>query len=110
MESFYRAIIKDAGEILESDSFKTIYRYGIRHAKDLVRDEDYSVTVIELEQATYSDYEYINRYGYSQRDIVDRRHIAYVAVSERGYTIDCHSGTFDVDRGAWKSIQTGKGV
>lgn len=110
MESFYRAIIKDAGEILESDSFKVVYRFGMRHAKDLVRDDGYPVTVIELEQVTYSDYEYINSYGYPQRDIVDHRHIAYVAVSERGYTIDGRSGVFDVDRVGWKSVQTGKEV
>lgn len=110
MESFYRATIKDSGEILEGDSFKLIYRFGMRHAKDLVRDDGYPVTVIELEHVTYSDYEYINGYGYPQRDIVDRQHIAYIAVSERGYTIDNGIGILDVDRVGWKSVQTGKEV
>lgn len=110
MDKFYRAVIKDSGEILEGDSFKVIYRYAMRHAKDLVRDEGYPVTVIRLEQVTYSDEVYINHYGYPQSDIVDYRHIAYVAVSERGYTIDAGKVVLDVDRIGWKSVQTGKEV
>ena len=104
MDRCYRAIIRDTGEILECDSFKSIYRHGLMHGKDYLRfeaGEDQLSTVIELERVTYCDYEYINRYGYPQRDIVDREHIAYIAISEVGYTIDYRNGSFDVDRGCY---------
>lgn len=104
MEMVFRAKIPATGEILESDVFKNVYRCSMQTAKDAI-DSDTPVVVVELEKAWYSDYQYVNQFGYLHRDIVRCEHIAYLAISERGYTIDCASGVFDIDRTGWKSVQ-----
>ena len=104
MEMVYRGLIAETGEILESEVFKNVYRCSLQNAKCAV-DADMPCVVIELECAWYSDYCYVNRFGYLQRDIVNREHIAYIAVSDRGYTIDYLDGSLDVDRIGWKSVE-----
>lgn len=116
MDTFYRAVIKATGEILESDDFKTVYHRALTCGKDYFHykfyhcPEDCYSHVIILERVTYSDEEYINGYGYPQRDIVDRDIIAYMAISRTGYTIDNLDSVLDVDRTGWKSVQSGKEV
>ena len=113
IHSVYRALIPDTGEILECITFKDVYRFALRHGKDYLKYDSCNAicTVIDLEKAWYSDYEYINKYGYPQRDIVDREHIAYLAITETGYTVETAAGcTLDVDRSAWKSVQSKKEV
>ena len=97
----YRALIHATGEILECSSMKAVYRFAMRHVKDELRSNpDLLCCTVEFERGYYSDYEYLNSCGYMQRDFVDREHIAFVAVSETGYTVDCvTSGILDVKRG-----------
>lgn len=69
--SSYRAIITDTGEILESDSFKAVYRFALSHIKDwFTESEQYLSGHIVFDKVDYSDYERLNEYGYMQRDIV----------------------------------------
>lgn len=103
MEMVYRGLIAATREILESDVFKDVYRCSLNTAKQSISD-DMRCIIIELERAWYSDYSYINRFGFLQRDIIKREHVAYIAVSERGYTIDYDAGSLDVDRIGWKSV------
>ena len=106
MEMVFRALIEETGEIIECDVFKTLYHASLSTAKLEVSDSVPCV-LIRLERAFYSDYSYINKYGYEERDIIEREHIAYVAVSETGYTVDYSGNYLDVDRNAWKSVQRG---
>ena len=100
MNKVYRAIIRATGEILECDvmpgAFKRLYGFALRHGKDAV-SADCSVVLIELEEATYSDDEYINSYGYLQRDMVDRKHIAFMVFTKSGYAVDSIYGCFELD-------------
>ena len=99
---FYRALIYSTGEILESDSFSTVYRAAMRHAKEYVRESDCVVTaVVKFERAEESDYEYLNEYGYMQRDIINREHIAVLLVSRTVYTIVYNGRMYDQDREHW---------
>ena len=101
METAYRAIIKEMGEILECDNFKDVYRFGLRHGKDYIRDHFWSdcfSIVIEFDKVVYSDYEYINKYGYPQHDIIQQDVVAYLAISRTGYTIDYADRDYDVIR------------
>lgn len=106
MEKSYRAIIEGTGEILECETFKNVYRFAMRHAKDYL--DAYGVipvVLIDFEEVWYSDYTFINKFGYPQHDIVQRDHIAYVAISDNGYTIDYDGMVLDVDRDGRKSVQ-----
>ena len=106
MATVYRALIRETGEILEHDDFKSVYRFALRLAKDELRYPGRGpVILVEFETATYSSYYRLNKYGYPQQDLLSREHIAYLAVSESGYTIDYQDSTLDVDRECWKSKQ-----
>ena len=107
----YRAIIRDVGVILESDSFSIIYRAAMREARGYLHDADCTATaLVEFEMADYSDYEYMNEYGYMQRDMLHDNHIGFLAVSRTGYTLDYKGQIYDYDREKWKSVQSGKEV
>ena len=92
MTKVYRALIRDTGEILESDDFRSVYRAALSTAKSYV-DDDRLTVLFELESAWYSDIVYINSYGYPQSDIVTRDHIAYICVSGTGVTVDVAGGS-----------------
>ena len=70
-----------------SDDFKFCYRHCLSAVKTkLHHNSDIDCLVFSI-----SDSEDI---------------ICYVAVSRTGYTIDCPSGVFDIDRAGWKSKQS----
>ena len=108
MEKSYRALIREIGEILECETFKAVYYFAMRDAKDYLDSyDDVPVVLIEFDVVWYSDYTFINKYGYPQHDVVQRDHIAYVAISDNGYTIDYDGIVMDVDRNGRKSVQRG---
>ena len=95
----YRAIIRDVGIILESEVFSIIYRAAMREAKDYVRDPNCKGTaLVEFEMADYSDYEYMNQFGFMQRDMLHDNHLGMLAVSRTGYTIEYKGRIYDHDR------------
>ena len=97
---FYRAVIKATGTILESETFKNVYRCALLEGKNFMRhnSDDIDAIIIELEEVTYSDELYMNMFGYLQHDIIDHRHIAFLAVGAVGYTVDYRDGTLEVER------------
>lgn len=74
----YRAVSDCSGEIWEADNFRLVYRCGLSHAKDYAKDSGYAN--VRFEKVRYSDYEYLNEFGYMQRDIVERIGICSVVV------------------------------
>ena len=104
MSIFYRALFRSTGEILECETLKAVYRFAMRNARTLI-DDDKPVITYELEKVVYSGDYFINQYGYLQQEIDSYDHIAWVAVSASGYTVECDSGIYDIDRPGWKSKQ-----
>ena len=106
----YGARIKECGEILEGAEFKAIYRAAIRSAKGEIYHpwlgQELDVVVIEFFKFTDTLTIHIEGSKYPMCGYVGEEHIAYVAVSRTGYTIDCPSGVFDIDRAGWKSKQS----
>ena len=88
--SFYRALLPFCGEILESDSFKSVYRRGIGRAKDWlnVAAPDLLGVVVRFERAVESDYQYVNSYGYVQRDIICQGEICTAFVTRFGHSLE----------------------
>ena len=101
----YGARIKELGEILETNDFKTIYHAAMYDAESELYRSDLDCVVIEFFRFEDTSYCYYVNSEYPTCIYVGEEHIAYVAVSRTGYTIDCPSGVFDIDRSAWKSKQ-----
>ena len=94
----YGARIKEVGEILEGSEFKTIYHCALYDAKAELYMRDLDCVVIEFFRFEDTSDSYYPGSKYPICSYVGEEHIAYVAVSRTGYTIDCPSGVFDIDR------------
>lgn len=93
----YRALIRSNGTILESDSFKCVFRAAQNECRDCL-DDDHPVSSCEIELIVYSMIPYVNEFGFNQYDIISRDHIAFLAVSEHGYTVETNHSIYDCDR------------
>lgn len=96
MKKVYQALVKDTGDILESDTFKGLYRYALSHGRNYCFCYD-RILVMELVASYYSDVVYINQYGYHQCDLLARETIAYMAVSLTGLTVDRMNDNHELD-------------
>ena len=101
----YGARIEEVGEILEGHDFKTVYYCAMYDAKAELHIRDLDCVVIEFFRFEDNSVCYYANSEYPTCIYVGEEHIAYVAVSRTGYTIDCPSGVFDIDRTGWKSKQ-----
>ena len=102
----YGARIREVGEILEGNEFKTIYHCALYDAKAELYARDLDCVVIEFFRFEDISYCYNSNSDYPICNYIGEEHIAYIAVSRTGYTIDCPSGVFDIDRAGWKSKQS----
>ena len=98
----YGARIKETGEILEGTEFKIIYRAAVMSAKGEIYKPwlgiDLDVVVIELFKFIDTITVPVEGSNYPMCGYLGEEHIAYIAVSKTGMTIDCASGVFDIDR------------
>lgn len=95
----YQALLSN-GDILECDTFAALYRFALRHGKiDMHYGADRPF-LARLCQVEYSDQEYLNQYGYMQRELLDRQVLAYLAVSNTGYTVVYDHSVYDIEKGA----------
>lgn len=106
----YGALIGETGEILECADFKTVYHAAVSSAKGELYapwlGQELDVVVIEFFKFTDTRTIHIEGSKYPMCGYIGEEHIAYVAVSQTGMTIDCPSGVFDIDRAGWKSKQS----
>ena len=94
--SVMRAEIPFTGEIVETwgeDAFKRVYRRAVQNAKyELLNDSVMGVDSIEIEfiSGFYAADEYLNDFGYLQRDFIKRQYIGCIRVSYGvgGYSIE----------------------
>lgn len=100
MDKIYRAKIKDTGEILETSSFKSCFRFAMRHAHDHLAYYADALTV--LIEFTVADDVVITsdpvRKNYFFYNYINEEHIAYVCVSRTGFTIDSQSGIYEYEK------------
>lgn len=99
----YQALFNESGEILETDSFKEMYHFALQHSRGELhysRPGDPLVILSRLCVAEYSEDEYINDYGYPQRELLNRQQLGYLAVSRTGYTVEYGNGIYEIERGA----------
>ena len=100
MEKIYRAKIKDTGEILETSSFKSCYRFAMKHCKDhLAYDPDALTVLVDFSMADdvviTPDPERKNYFFY---DYVNEEHYFYLCVSRTGFTIDYPAGLYEYEK------------
>ena len=101
----YGARIKEVGEILEASDFKTIYYCAMHDAKAELYMGDLDCIVIEFFRFENASYAYYENSVFPNWLYDGEEHIAYVAVSRTGYTIDVHCGSvLDVDRNTGKEV------
>ena len=99
----YQALFNESGEILETNTFKQLFRYALRHSRGELhysRLTDPLVILSRLCVTEYSDEEYINDYGYPQHELLNRQQLGYLAVSRSGYTVEYDNGIYEIERGA----------
>ena len=98
----YQALFNESGEILETDTFKQLFRFALRHSRGDLHyscSGDPSVILSRLCVTEYSDEEYINDYGYPQHELLNRQQLGYLAVSRTGYTVEYGRGIYEVTKG-----------
>lgn len=99
----YQALMQ-TGEILESDTFKSLYHFALSHARGELyysTPEECLTYLYRLCIAEYTDEVVLNEWGYNQHELVNRQEIGMVAVSRTGETVEYGRGIYEFERGAF---------
>ena len=95
----YRAYCRDTGEIWESDSFRNVYRCSMYSVKGYCHDS-HEIGLIRITKCS-DIVDWRDEEGYLHSEAIDEEPVCYIAVSDRGYTIDYGSVIMTVDKDCW---------